>query len=116
MALGITWLSAAIFHACALLFKGVGSITGLFRVFGYLSWIGILQSISSNIELWMPSLEMFVTSLVGVYSMIVTVYAIKTIEGLSWGKAIAVLIIPLAVFILFALFLIYELAANYPVV
>lgn len=116
IALGITWLSAAIFHACALLFKGVGSITGLFRVFGYLSWIGILQTSSSYVGLWMPFLDMVISFLVGAYSAVLTIYAIKNVEGLSWAKAIAVLFIPLAVFVLFALFLMYELAANYPVV
>ncbi len=115
IALGITWLSAAIFHACALLFKGVGSITNLFRVFGYLSWIGILQVLGSYIELWVPFLDMVVSSLVGLYSMALTISAIKAVEGLSWAKAIAVLFIPLAVFVLFALFLLYELAASYPV-
>src|SRR3989338_11141574 len=46
----LSLLSSAVFHAVALLFKGTGSVLGLFKVMGYFAWLGILSTLFTYID------------------------------------------------------------------
>ncbi len=80
---------AGILYLLAVLFGGQGDFLSLFRVLGHgsglVSWAGIVPVVGS---------------LAGLWSIPIAVIAVEDLYGLTRGKAIAVVLIPVAVLLL----------------
>ncbi|MBI4441493.1 hypothetical protein HY639_04965 [Candidatus Woesearchaeota archaeon] len=99
-------LASVIFHVTALLFKGSGTILGLFRIFGYLTWLRIGYFVVSLPEFMrvLPSPDLPLWSIIALLvNSFYTVYAVRTVEDLSTSRALLVYVLPIIVFGAFAL-------------
>ena len=116
----LSLLLSAVFHAVALLFKGTGSVLGLFKVMGYFAWLGILSTLFTYIDTSIFGAEAVnnlyapFSIILSIYSVFLNVYIIKEVENLSVGRAISVFLIPIISFIILSLALIFWLMTILP--
>lgn len=83
-----------VFHILAKLFGGNGQYTGLFRVLSVgsvLSWIAVV-----------PVIGAFLVGIAGLWSIVVSVVAVRTVHKVSTGKAVAVVLIPIIIIAILA--------------
>lgn len=90
-----TLIIVGIFLLIAKLFKGKGTYMELFTPIAFatiLSWLGILNII--------PTIGGIINFLAGIWSIVVMVVIIRKVNVLSTGKAVAVVLIPLAIILI----------------
>lgn len=108
----MTFVISSLFHGSALLWKGSGSIMGIFRFSGYVTWVSVMQTLLLYLG-YVPLLELlarqlspetFPFSIIDIafmiYSLCFYTYAISIVENISRGKAVLVWLIPFIVFLL----------------
>ncbi len=121
------FIISSILHGVALLFKGTGKVLGLFRVFGYVTFVSVIQSALAYLS-YVPYAKLLTIQLLKsmpftvidivflVYAMVFYTYAISVLESVQKWKATLIWIIPLLIFSgLYALLLLALAALTSPV-
>ena len=84
-----TFIGFGIFHLLALLFGGKAKFGEFYRTMSHsyvLYWVSVI-----------PVIGIFLAGLVGLWELVVTVFALKNVHQLSTAKAIIVLLIPVII-------------------